>query len=178
MMRCIRCSRGHIGATQGWYGYLQTEFLPLRGPNARMRPGARYSGMGSAWSHRISPSMVRTVVWTLRARRRARQAVSGDGIRGPIELPDAANEPLHATSAVVATLARTRATCLVRSLVLQRWFADHGEPVDLIIGVTPPSAGFRAHAWLDRPGEVGMDGYTELHRLSPPQSGPVGDRAA
>ena len=68
----------------------------------------------------------------------------------------------------MGVLGRTRATCLVRSLVLQQWLADHDEPVDLIIGVTPPSQGFRAHAWLDRPNEEGTEGYTELHRLPPP----------
>jgi hypothetical protein len=31
--------------------------------------------------------------------------------------------------------------------------------------VTAPSNGFRAHAWLDRPGELGTDGFEELHRL-------------
>lgn len=77
----------------------------------------------------------------------------------------------------MATLARTRATCLVRSLVLQRWLADQGEQVDLIIGVTPPSAGFRAHAWLDRTGEIGTEGYTELHRLPPPVRGVSGSLA-
>jgi hypothetical protein len=112
--------------------------------------------------------MLRAVVWTLRARRHARKAVWGDGIGTPVELPPAPAGSIEATDAVVATLARTRATCLVRSLVLQRWLADHGEPVDLIIGVTAPSAGFQAHAWLDRAGETGTTGYTELHRLPPP----------
>ncbi len=66
---------------------------------------------------------------------------------------------------MVAVLARTRATCLVQSIVLQRWFADHGQPFDVVIGVTAPSDGFRAHAWLDRPGEAGTEDFAELHRL-------------
>jgi hypothetical protein len=33
--------------------------------------------------------------------------------------------------------------------VLQAWHAAQGRPRDLVIGVTAPSAGFQAHAWLD-----------------------------
>jgi len=50
---------------------------------------------------------------------------------------------------VRATLRRTEDTCLVESIVLQRWYAAHGEPRDLIVGVSDPTDEFRAHAWLD-----------------------------
>jgi hypothetical protein len=74
----------------------------------------------------------------------------------------------HATPAVAGLLKRTRATCLVRSLVLQRWHAAHGDRRDLIIGVTSPQAGFTAHAWLE--GEpVGWVGdFVELTRQRAP----------
>jgi hypothetical protein len=55
---------------------------------------------------------------------------------------------------------------LVTSLVLQRWYADHGEPFDVVVGVTAPSAGFKAHAWLDMPGIAGTSDYQELRRIA------------
>jgi hypothetical protein len=117
---------------------------------------------------RFSLPMLRTTLWALRARHHARKAVWGVGIGRPVALPPAPPSPREARRAVDAVLIRTRATCLVQSLVLQRWFADLGEPVDVVIGVTAPSTGFRAHAWLDLPGENGNGDFTELHRLPPP----------
>jgi Transglutaminase-like superfamily len=120
--------------------------------------------------------MLRTAAWTLRARIRARQAVWGEGIGTPIVLPPAPATPMGATRAVIGVLDRTRATCLVRSLVLQRWLADHDEPVDVVIGVTAPSSGFRAHAWLDGSGDTEAEDFTELHRLPPPGGHSLGAR--
>jgi len=138
--------------------------------------------MHSGWNLKryLSPSMLTAALWTFRARLRARQVVWQDGISVPLILPSSVGTAPTATPAVEAVLARTRATCLVRSLVLQTWLADHGEPVDVVIGVTPPSAGFRAHAWLDRVGETGYEEFVELHRLPAPRRLPVssGDSAA
>lgn len=117
-----------------------------------------------------SLNTLRAVFWGLRARRRAKHIVWVEGIGGARRLPAAPAIPTELSRVVAAVLIRTRATCLVQSLVLQRWFADHGEPIDVVIGVTAPSDGFHAHAWLDRPGELGTDGFTELHRLSPSAS--------
>lgn len=66
-----------------------------------------------------------------------------------------------------------RATCLERSLIMQRWLADNGEPVDLVIGVSPPSQGFTAHAWLDADGDRAGAGYTEIERLPAPAARPA-----
>ena len=77
---------------------------------------------------------------------------------------------------VAATLRARRDTCLVRSAVLQAWDADHGRPRDLVIGVTAPSAGFKAHAWLDgEPASVSA-GYVEISRR-PPAVAPQGPPA-
>jgi hypothetical protein len=65
-------------------------------------------------------------------------------------------------------LTATRATCLVRSVVVQRFLADNGEPVELLIGASSPKAGFRAHAWLARAAEADAGhGFTVMMRLSP-----------
>lgn len=101
--------------------------------------------------------------WALRAVLRVRLSLRRlpvDDIRvaRPSHLPPAAARGVH------AVLRRLEPSCLERALVLQAWLAAAGEPRDVIIGVTKPSAGFRAHAWLD--GES-APGFSELRRLAP-----------
>lgn len=90
---------------------------------------------------------LRAAWWALRAARRARRALSRDGV-GPIALPPAPPLPAHAGRGVAAVLRRSSYSCLVRANVVQAWDAAHGRPRDLIIGVTGPGPEFRAHAWL------------------------------
>lgn len=67
-----------------------------------------------------------------------------------------------------AILRRGGATCLEAALVRQRWLVAQGLACDVIIGVTSPSSGFRAHAWLEEPGRsVVMAGHVEIARLAP-----------
>ena len=73
--------------------------------------------------------------------------------------------PAAAGRGVSAVLRRSRATCLVRSSVRQRWLAAHGDRRDLVIGVKPPAEGFAAHAWLDGDPESTLEGFTELTRV-------------
>jgi hypothetical protein len=54
-------------------------------------------------------------------------------------------------------------TCLERAFVLQRWLVSQGEEYDVVIGVTGPSQGFRAHAWID--GEQVPADFRELARI-------------
>jgi hypothetical protein len=63
-------------------------------------------------------------------------------------------------------LRRRQSSCLEKALVKQRWLAAHGKPHDLVVGVTNPSAGFRAHAWVD--GETQTEPFQELFRVPPP----------
>jgi hypothetical protein len=73
-----------------------------------------------------------------------------------------------ATPAVAGVLKRAGASCLVRSLVLQRWHATHGTRRDLVIGVTSPASGFRAHAWLEgEPAHTTVE-FVELTRQPAP----------
>jgi hypothetical protein len=53
-------------------------------------------------------------------------------------------------------------------MVLQAWQAAHGRDLDVVIGVTAPSAGFKAHAWLDGEAACHSDGFEELTRLPSP----------
>lgn len=74
---------------------------------------------------------------------------------------------------VAAVLHRRRARCLERSLVLQTWLAAHGDPRDLIVGVTRPGEDFSAHAWLEGedPCHGTLAGFHEITRRPPPDPG-------
>jgi len=115
---------------------------------------------------RLTPARLCAAWWTLRAIRSARRLTTeGQLLRGTLPPPPSLGD--DARWAVVGTLARRHTTCLVRSLVLQAWDADHGRPRDLIIGVTRPDESFGAHAWLD--GDTGHGTtFTELTRRPAP----------
>lgn len=83
----------------------------------------------------------------------------------PPALPRSPAAGLTYTPIVMALLRRSNSTCLVRSLVLQQWYADHGDEIDVIVGVTAPSGGFKAHAWLDIPGTAAGEGFHEMRRI-------------
>ena len=107
----------------------------------------------------------RAAWWSVRARTVAQRQIVDIGKHG-LTLPTASSVPLRHTRWVSRVLWRSDAKCLVRSAVLQRWYADHGMAYDLVIGVTAPSKGFRAHAWLDmpEPDPLAQD-FTEMTRL-------------
>jgi hypothetical protein len=53
-------------------------------------------------------------------------------------------------------------------MVLQAWDTAHGRCRDLVVGITAPGQGFRAHAWLDGDPPSTSEGFRELHRRSAP----------
>ena len=63
-----------------------------------------------------------------------------------------------------AVMNRLEPSCLERALVLQAWLRSHGIERSVVIGVTAPERGFRAHAWLE--GED-IAGFTEIARVAP-----------
>ena len=114
----------------------------------------------------LDPAVLRAAWWTLRAVRHAERALE----RRPLEavmatLPRVPALPDRAGRGVDAVLRRRDDTCLERAVVLQAWEAAHGRPHDLVIGVTSPRDGFRAHAWLDH--ERVSPEFAELMRRSP-----------
>ena len=110
--------------------------------------------------------------WALGARWRARCIAHASGLND-LQLPRSPARPASQVRTVRAVLRLTGATCLIRSAVLQRWYADHGRPVDIVVGVTPPSGGFRAHAWLDFPEEqFNLRTYSVIARV--PSAAPRG----
>jgi hypothetical protein len=114
-------------------------------------------------------------VWALRAARSCRRQVSAGRV-DTVELPSAAAVPAEAAAGVRGVLRRLPCRCLTRVLVLQAWRADHGDPVDVVIGVTAPAAGFTAHAWLADADDADR-GHEPIHRVTPrprprPRPGP------
>lgn len=111
-------------------------------------------------------SQLRAALWAFRARliadRELRRANADE-----LTLPGAPALGLAATRGVNAVLKLTRATCLERSMVLQRWYGAQGVARDVVIGVTSPRSGFRAHAWLEEPGQLTQAEFTEITRIRP-----------
>jgi len=102
------------------------------------------------------------LVWADEALRYLRRTLPARGIDTEIPAPPRARQRL---SAVIARWLEWRgATCLERSLILQRWLLEAGRPHDLLIGVRRLGDAVIAHAWLDH---EDPRGYTELVRLAP-----------
>lgn len=105
--------------------------------------------------------------WALRAwaecrRQLTEQTVDGICLTAPRNLPAAELKVVNAVLQIV------RASCLVRSLVVQAWHAGHGTHVNVVIGVTAPS-NFAAHAWLEHPDQpMSTTCFTPIHRVRLP----------
>lgn len=92
--------------------------------------------------------MTRGMVWGMRARRRVTRALeAGRGAR--LEVPHSGRIGAGGLRGVRLVLRMFGDRCLVDALVRQQWHAAHGSKRALMIGVTAPSAGFTARAWLE-----------------------------
>lgn len=110
---------------------------------------------------------LRAAWWASRAIRRAKTIPVGWSAAA--NLPDAPCLPSTARRGVNAALRLARSSCLVRATVLQAWWLSQGEARDLIIGVTAPSKGFAAHAWLEGDPPCHSEGFAELLRQPAPR---------
>lgn len=118
---------------------------------------------------RWHPAVVVAAVWALAAIALARRGYARPG--GAVEvprLPPLPRLPEGAVRGVDAALARRRQRCLVRATVRQAWERSQDRGRDLVIGVTAPSGGFRAHAWLDGDPPCCTAEFTELTRRPSP----------
>src|SRR5947209_3966958 len=96
----------------------------------------------------INPATMRAAWWTARSLRRLRMDLQANGLRAELRAPP--HLPSTAVSGVTVTARCLRATCLERSLLLQKWLLAHGRPHTLVIGVPAPGdEPFIAHAWLE-----------------------------
>ena len=115
---------------------------------------------------------LRAALWAHRALRTARSALASGEIR-EIELPPPPTLPASAIRGVEGLLRRREPTCIERALVRQSWLAAHGDRRAIAIGVTAPSSGFIAHAWLVGEDDPQAPAFHELTRLEPAFEGPT-----
>ena len=106
-------------------------------------------------------------MWAARALRQVRRELPRSGL-ATYATPPPDGLPPRTVSVVRIVLKLGRASCLQRTIVLQRWLSAHGRHHDIMIGVPDALDGFIAHAWLERydPPEEGAD-YTVLTRRHP-----------
>jgi hypothetical protein len=92
--------------------------------------------------------VIRAFLWGVRASVLVRPRLRryGPGVELP-PVPVTVGGRGERTVRVVCRL--TRLNCLQSALVRQAWAAGHGQERRLIVGVTSPSDGFEAHAWLE-----------------------------
>jgi hypothetical protein len=116
------------------------------------QPQARFPALRAAW-------------WAVVALRKLRREISERGLEAQIARP-----PTLAPEGVVgveAALRRRHATCLERSLIMQRWLLAHGVSHEVLIGVVGGSDRIEAHAWLDRYDSAAQgDGFQLLTRVA------------
>jgi hypothetical protein len=101
------------------------------------------------------------LLWADASLRHLRRALPVDGVRAQVDPP--ARAPSVLTPMVAKWLRWRGATCLERSLIMQRWLLSVGRPHDVLIGVQRPGE-LIAHAWLDH---EDSHGYEVLLRLEP-----------
>jgi hypothetical protein len=93
-----------------------------------------------------------------------RRSLRTEGIDARSRLSDPPYAARWLTGPVAIRLAMQHATCLERSLIMQRWLMAIGRPHDVLIGVRSPRETTVAHAWLDH---EDSRGHHVLMRLPP-----------
>lgn len=159
--------RGRLGLAAAYVVRPLRLLQPAR--RARSTPGGRRRPRLALEPGLWTRSTPLTAAWTWSALRRARRALAGTPL-ADVDLPGPPVAPGDEPT-VRRMLRRGGATCLERALVLQRWRAGHGVRSELVVGVTAPAGGFRAHAWLvgDHDAEDHHATMTEiLRRPTPP----------
>jgi Transglutaminase-like superfamily len=111
---------------------------------------------------------VRSAAWAIFALHQLRREMPGEGLDVRVLAPPGAAS--GGVRGVEAALRLGRATCLERSLIVQRWLMACGRSHDVLVGVTGGSQSVEAHAWIhcyDSEGEG--EGLQVLTRVSPRQ---------
>ena len=113
----------------------------------------------------------RAAGWTMRAIVRCRRSLRRNDVPS-VSLPPSGHLPPPSARAVRRILRGRRDQCLSNALIAQAWRADHGDPVDVVVGVTAPGSGFSAHAWLADAADAAA-GHTAIYRIPPRAGGAV-----
>jgi hypothetical protein len=124
--------------------------------------------MGPPLTRRLlrAPATLRDAAWAIRALRRLRRALPRDGLEARVAAPPGSARA--GVRGVELALRLGHATCLERSLIVQRWLLAHGRSHDVLVGVAGGVDALDAHAWVhryDAPDQA--DGYRVLTRVSP-----------
>ena len=93
----------------------------------------------------LDPPVLAAAGWALLAHTVTRRGLRRAGLEAPVPAPPP-GLPDRRIRGVAVMLSRRGATCLERSLVLQRWLAAHGSAADVLIGVARPGLIRRARA--------------------------------
>ncbi|QEC46672.1 lasso peptide biosynthesis B2 protein [Baekduia soli] len=118
-----------------------------------MRPGLRRA---AAW-HGVPAG----TVWAWRSLRCLRRDLKRMGLEAAVPPCPPAALTRPGRWSVAGVLRAGRATCLERSLIVQRLLAGAGRTHDVAIGVRGSEGTFRAHAWV-----VGHDVAPEQERFT------------
>lgn len=106
----------------------------------------------------------RSFAWSCAAVGTVRAVLRRDGgVRAPVPPPPMV--PPRAVRGVRWGLALRRATCLERSLVMQRWLVAHGIERDVLIGVAKDGGRTLAHAWIAGQEALNDREYVEMTRV-------------
>ena len=105
----------------------------------------------------------RAAFWTVGALRDVRRGLVENRV-ADVRVSQPPPLPARAIAGVEGVLSRRPNTCLMRALVLQSWYRGQGDPRDVVIGVTAPRAGFRAHAWIEGEAPCHEENFVELTR--------------
>lgn len=133
-----------------------------------MNPGGAAAAASSSSLRRLSIPNLRAAWWAMWTALSTRRRLQTAGLEPALAPPPPPPLPAEAERGVQAALRRRGDTCLVKSIVLQTWYAAHGKRLDLIIGVKASGEEFGAHAWLE--GEAPHDDgpFLELVRRPAP----------
>lgn len=116
----------------------------------RTLPGAVRSGMKAV--RRRDVVTIRSGLWALRASYVVHRRLARDGM-GRVRLPDPprlrSDTGRSSLRVIEAVCDKQALTCLESALVRQAWLAAQGQRYEIVLGVTAPSTGFHAHAWLE-----------------------------
>lgn len=114
---------------------------------------------------RFDPACWRAALWTLKVLKEVQGDLPVVKLT-EITVTPPPRLPARAVMGVKGALHRRPHTCLMRAVILRAWYDGQGDHRSIVIGVTKPSAGFRAHAWVE--GELPCQdaGFEELTRWS------------
>jgi hypothetical protein len=130
----------------------------------RLRPAIRLRAL----RYLAEPGLptVRGAGWAMLALHRLRREIPSEGLDVRVLAPRTASS--RGVRGVEAALRLRHATCLERSLIVQRWLMAYGSPHDVLVGVNGGAESMEAHAWIDLYDSEGEgEGFRVLTRVVP-----------